>query len=84
MDIKVRTQTGVSLFDCTHKNIGLYGKNIKSELNYIVAGEGTQIEVLGQYENEERAEEILNAIQQAIENGFKQNKSGIIIQMPEN
>ncbi len=84
MDIKVRTKTKVSLIDCTHKNIGIYGKSIQGELNYVVASQGDKVEILGEYESEKRAEEILNAIQQTIENGFKQNKSGIIIQMPEN
>lgn len=81
MDIKVRTQSEISLIECTRKNIGLYGKKV-NELNYIVANQGDKVEVLGMYKDEKEATEILNSIQIAIEEGFKHNKPGIIIQMP--
>lgn len=83
MDIKVRTKTKVSLIDCTHKNIGIYGKRPQGELNYVVASQGDKVEILGEYESEERATEILNHIQGAIERAFKNEKKGIIIDMPE-
>ena len=83
MDIKVRTKTRVSLIDCTHKNIGLYGKSVQGELNYVVASQGDRVEILGEYKNEERAKRILNQIQAAIERAFENEKNGIIIEMPE-
>ena len=83
MDIKVRTKTRVSLIDCTHKNIGLYGKSVQGELNYVVASQGDRVEILGEYKNEERARRILNQIQAAIEMAFDKEKHGIIIQMPQ-
>lgn len=83
MDIKVRTKTKVSLIDCTHKNIGIYGKRPQGELNYVVASQGDKVEILGEYESEERAAQILNQIQTAIERAFEIEKKGIVIQMPE-
>ena len=80
MDIKVRTQFKEFLIDCTHKDIGLYAQ--LGELKNIVAL-GKNVQVLGKYETEQRAEEILNSIQFAIEYGFKKQFNGIIIKMPE-
>lgn len=80
MDIKIRTQFKEFLIDCTHKDIGLYAQT--GELKNIVAL-GNNVQVLGKYETEKRAEEILNSIQIAIENGFKRQSNGIIIEMPE-
>ncbi len=80
MDIKIRTQFKEFLIDCTHKDIGLYAQ--MGSLNNIVAF-GNKLQVLGKYETEKRAEEILNSIQIAIEDGFKRQSNGIIIEMPE-
>ena len=67
MDIKVRTKTKVSLIDCTHKNIGIYGKRPQGELNYVVASQGDKVEILGEYESEKRATEVLELIELSIE-----------------
>lgn len=80
MDIKIRTQFKEFLIDCTHKDIGLYAQ--AGELKNIVAL-GNNVQVLGKYETEKRAEEILNSIQIAIEDGLKRQSNGIIIEMPE-
>lgn len=79
MDIKIKTKEGFFLVDCTHKDIGLYLQNGK--LNNIVAF-GNNVQILGKYETETRAKEILDDIQNAIENGLKKQFSGIIIEMP--
>ncbi len=84
MDIKIRTKTKVSLIDCTRKSLGLYGKSINGELDCIAATSGERIEILGKYENEARAQEVLDQIQEIIETGLRGKKNGIIIQMPEN
>lgn len=83
MDIKVRTQSKVSLIDCSRKNIGIFGRKANEELNYVVANEGEKVEVLGEYDDEKRALEIINQIERLIEDSLDKNKSGIIIQMPE-
>lgn len=83
MDIKIRTKTKVSLIDCTRKNIGIYGRKPNEDLNFVVASEGEKIEVLGEYEDEKRALEIINQIEATIEESLKNNKTGIVIAMPE-
>lgn len=83
MDIKVRTKTKVSLIDCTHKNIGIYGKRPQGELNYVVASQGDKVEILGEYESEKRATEVLELIELSIDQAFKLKEKGIIIHMPE-
>jgi len=83
MDIKVRTQSKVSLIDCSRKNIGIFGRKANEELNYVVANEGEKVEVLGEYDDEKRALEIINQIEKLIEDSLNKNKSGIVIQMPE-
>lgn len=82
MDIKVRTKTKVSLIDCSRKNIGLYGRKA-NELNFVVASEGEKVEVLGEYEDEKRALEIIDQIEKIIEKSLEKDKSGVVIQMPE-
>ena len=79
MDIKVRTQTEVSLIDCSRKDIGVSGKGLK----YVVASEGDKVQVLGEYNDEKRALEIIDLIEKLIETSLDKNKSGIIIQMPK-
>lgn len=81
MDIKIKTQTGISIIDCTRKNIGLYGKNVKV-LNYVVASQGDKVEVLGEYETEEDAQKVLDVILETIDNAYRKELSGIIIFMP--
>ena len=81
MNIKIKTRTGVSLIDCTNKDIGLYNKTGK-DLRYIVAY-GTNIQVLGEYETEKRSQEILDAIEGIIDNAYKKDCTGIIIEMPQ-
>lgn len=82
MNIKIKTKTGVSLIDCTNKDIGIYGQTSKN-LNIIVAYEGTRPQVLGIYESEQRAQEILDEIEQVIDKGYEKGCTGIIIKMPE-
>ena len=79
MDIKVRTQTEVSLIDCSRKDIGVSGKGLK----YVVASEGDKVQVLGEYNDEKRALEIIDQIERNIEASLDKNKSGIVIQMPK-
>lgn len=79
MDIKIRTKTKVSLIDCSRKDIGISGKGLK----YVVASEGEKVQVLGEYEDEKRALEIINQIEATIEESLKNNKTGIVIAMPE-
>lgn len=82
MDIKIRTKTKVSLIDCSRKNIGVYGRQA-NKLNFVVASEGEKVEVLGEYDDEKRALEIINQIEEIIEKSLDNNKSGIVITMPE-
>lgn len=79
MDIKVRTQTEVSLIDCSRKDIGISGKGLK----YVVASEGDKVQVLGEYDDEKRALEIIDQIEETIKSSMKANKNGIVIQMPK-
>ena len=79
MDIKVRTQTEVSLIDCSRKDIGISGKGLK----YVVASEGDKVQVLGEYNDEKRALEIIDQIEETIKSSMKANKNGIVIQMPK-
>lgn len=83
MDIKIRTKTKVSLIDCSRKNIGIYGRKPNGELNFVVASEGEKVEVLGEYDDEKRALEIINQIEEIIEKSLDQNKAGVVISMPE-
>lgn len=83
MDIKIRTRTKVSLIECTRKNLGLYGKSASGPLNFVVAAEGDRVEVLGEYDTQLRAKEILDLIEDQIENALKRGISGIVIQMPD-
>lgn len=82
MNVKIKTKTGISLIDCTNKDIGLYNQTGK-DLQFIVAYEGTRPQVLGTYESEKRAQEILDEIEEVIDRGYKQGCSGIIIKMPK-
>lgn len=76
MDIKIRTQNKEALVDVSSKRIGIFNKDI-------VVYEGVSMSMsLGKYETEEECIEIINRIQNVIEDGFKYNKSGIIIEMP--
>lgn len=81
MDIKIRSQAGGILADCTNKDIKLGGK--VTELNQVIASDFGGITILGKYENMERATEIIDFIQNSIETGFKDGYLGIIIIMPE-
>ena len=79
MDIKIRTKQKVSLIDCSRKDIGISGRGLK----YVVASEGEQVQVLGEYKDEERALEILENLQNIIKKSLDEGLKGIVIQMPE-
>lgn len=84
MDIKIRTKTGVSLVDCTRKNLSLYGQKATGELNSIVAiGDRMEVVQLGEYETEKRAMEVLNLLEAVIDRGLKTKETGIVIKMPQ-
>lgn len=83
MDIWIRTQSKVSLINCTRKNIGLYGKSINGELNYVVAADKDKIEVLGEYKDEERANEVLDQIENVMDDMILHNIPATVIQMPK-
>lgn len=81
MDIKIRSQARGILVDCTNKDIKLGGK--LNELNQVVASDFSGVISLGTYKDMEEATKIIDFIQEAIENGFKEKKTGLIIIMPE-
>lgn len=83
MDIKVRTSERVTLVDCTHKSIGVWGRTV-DKLDCVVAtNDNNNVTVLGKYETPERAMEVLDDIDQEIFEGFSEQLNGIIIQMPK-
>lgn len=81
MDIKIRSQAGSMLVDCTNKDIKLGGK--LNELNQVIAMDFGGTTPLGKYKDMERATEIIDSIQKAIDEGFKLQKIGITIIMPQ-
>lgn len=76
MDIKIRTQNEMMLVDLANREIGVTGTNIA-----IFNGNCALIS-LGAYESEEECLKILDIIEEEIEEGYEENKSGIIIEMP--
>lgn len=80
MDIKIRSQAGGMLIDCTNKDIKLGGK--LNELNQVIASDFSGVITLGIYRSMEEATKVIDFIQDVIEKGFKQKNTGVIILMP--
>lgn len=82
MDIKIRTSERVSLVDCTHKSIGVWGRTV-DKLDCVVAtNDNNNVTVLGRYETPDNAMEVLEKIQEIILKGLEKGIPGIVIEMP--
>lgn len=81
MDIRIVDEHNVSMVDCTNKDIILYARKSTQPLTCVAAFDGQRVQILAEGNTEEDAEKILMKIEQIIDDGYKKNKSGVVIQL---
>lgn len=84
MELWIRNQTKKSLIKVDNIQVSNIQLSLMDTYHFITTDNNGVTTILGTYETEERAKEILNEIQDLLQNAYVGSVNRIVYQMPEN